>query len=322
MLRKRANVVYDPEAECPEFDKFMKQITCQDEQLEDYILRIYGMGLSGKCEEHKVFIFIGEGANGKSTLVYVVHQIMGGYAQTAPVSLFTAGRKSDIRPDIVRLGDIRFLTAQESDIGDKLDEGTIKMLSGGDSTAARDPYKTHVEIEPVATFVLCTNNFPIIRGKDNGIWRRVTPIPFNLNLTPPQMNPELPEILLGESSGILNRFLNGRKEWQSRPLHIDVPSMVTELIENYPGRKSPFERYLEARCLVHPGASSTTKILYDDYEQWAEDEGEYVETQYKFSRWINTHPNVRKSKDASDNRIFIGITPTSLMPKDRYICQN
>lgn len=62
LLTKRANVVYDPQAESPWFDKLLKD-SLPDHHAA-FVLRVFGYALLGDPREQIFTIFHGRGANG------------------------------------------------------------------------------------------------------------------------------------------------------------------------------------------------------------------------------------------------------------------
>lgn len=66
---------YDSTADCPKFKKFLSEILIPADI--PLIQEIIGYCLHRDTPVHKAFIFVGEGANGKSTLLSVITQILG-----------------------------------------------------------------------------------------------------------------------------------------------------------------------------------------------------------------------------------------------------
>ncbi|MEW4154193.1 hypothetical protein Q0N88_31100, partial [Bacillus thuringiensis] len=63
-----------------------------------------------------------------------------------------------------------------------------------------------------------TNHKPVIKGVDEGIWRRIRLIPFNLQLPKEKRDKKLPEKLSLEMPGILNWAIEGCLKWQQSEL--------------------------------------------------------------------------------------------------------
>ena len=86
IVTKRMKASYVPGADCPRFEKFLREIMKGDDELYRYLRRILGYTLTGYTGEQVLFFGIGSGANGKSTLFSLLHDIFGDYAGYTPMS--------------------------------------------------------------------------------------------------------------------------------------------------------------------------------------------------------------------------------------------
>lgn len=71
-----------------------------------------------------------------------------------------------VRNDLARLDRARLVVASESGEGRRLDEATVKSLTGGDTVTARYLYGEHFEFQPQFKLALVTNHLPRIDGSD------------------------------------------------------------------------------------------------------------------------------------------------------------
>ena len=62
---------------------------------------------------------------------------------------------------------------QEPSKGDRINEGIMKELTGGDPLQARALYKDSVTFEVNFKLVMCANDLPDIKSGDWGTWRRI-----------------------------------------------------------------------------------------------------------------------------------------------------
>src|SRR5438552_2038850 len=79
-ITKQAGVEYDPDAICPRWDAFVREVL-DDEATAEYVHRLAGYSLTGEASEDKLVFLMGIGGNGKTTLLNVLRLIAGGYAQ-------------------------------------------------------------------------------------------------------------------------------------------------------------------------------------------------------------------------------------------------
>ncbi len=94
-ITKVGPVVYDADAECPVFLRFLSEIMGGDQALVDYLQRVLGYMLTGETSEQRLFFLYGNGANGKSTLLNVCKGLLGGELcrQTSVETIMARGKK-------------------------------------------------------------------------------------------------------------------------------------------------------------------------------------------------------------------------------------
>ncbi len=171
-----------PAGRCPRWERFLAEIFAGDLELVEYVQRFVGYCLTGDTREQTLAVLHGFGCNGKSTLLTVLKRLLGDYAMTAPFDTFMRAR-SDHGPgnELARLRGSRLVTASESGEGKRLDEATVKEITGGDTIAARFLYGEHFEYTPQFKLILVTNHRPKVDGADDAIWRRIRLVPFEEN---------------------------------------------------------------------------------------------------------------------------------------------
>jgi hypothetical protein len=89
-------------------------------------------------------------------------------------------RDEGIPNDLAALAPSRFVSAVEAAEGKRLDESKIKWITGGDTVTARFLHKEFFQFQPQFKIWLGTNHKPQIIGTDEGIWRRIKLIPFEV----------------------------------------------------------------------------------------------------------------------------------------------
>jgi len=78
--------------------RFLNDIFEGKQDVIAYLQRCIGYTIQGSVAEHSMFVCIGSGLNGKSTLLNVIAKLMGDYAGTLPMSSLME-RKNDNRPN-------------------------------------------------------------------------------------------------------------------------------------------------------------------------------------------------------------------------------
>ena len=102
MITKVSPVDYDPEAQCPVWKKFIREIFGKNRDLINFIQRALGWALTGDTSSQSMFIFYGNGANGKSTFINTVMKLMGDYATSTPTETFMQKKGDQASNDIAR----------------------------------------------------------------------------------------------------------------------------------------------------------------------------------------------------------------------------
>lgn len=268
---------YDKDAAAPVFLATLNK-SLPDEPVRSYFQRALGYTLTGHIYEQVYFVCQGKGSDGKSTLLNVTRELMGGYGATAKVETFLDNGQMNgngPQPELVRLaGDTRMAVLPEPPRGAKLNESLMKQWTGGDPYSVRQLQKATFEFTPIARLWIMCNALPVIKGDDNGIWRRTNVIMFEHQVPKGQEDKQLPAKLRKEVSGILNWLLAGVGDWLAQGLN--PPDRVKQALDNYRKTSSPFGDWLEECCVYGEeakGAVTGSGILYNNYKEWAEQNG-------------------------------------------------
>ena len=163
-----------------EINDFMKKLFPVDE-LHRYMWDHLASTLLGTCKEQTLNMYVGIGQNGKSVLVNLMEQVLGEYKGDVPLTLLTQQRTKvgGLSPELVQLKGVRYAVIQEPSKGDKINEGIMKQLTGGDPIQARSPYMTAtMTYLPQFKLVICSNEFMEIGSTDHGTWRRIRVVDF------------------------------------------------------------------------------------------------------------------------------------------------
>jgi putative DNA primase/helicase len=266
-----SNISFDPNAKCPRWESFNSEVFDGNSDLISYIQRAVGYSLTGEISEQCLFCYFGGGANGKSTFLNAIRNVLGSYAFNLPFSAFELADRSTIPNDVAALPGRRFVTAIETDENTRLNEARIKSLTGCDIITARLLYREFFSFKPVAKFWLAFNHPPIVADDSHAFWRRVHLIPF-LRQFDPKADPKLDETLCAEAPGILAWAVRGCLEWQAHGLN--PPAVVQAATQTYRIESDPLREFLEDRCIRATKQRVTAAELREAYVSWARKNGE------------------------------------------------
>ncbi len=284
LITKLAPVTFDPAAECPLWGQFQQTICANDSDLIAFKQRAYGYTATGKTSEDALFIGYGNGANGKSTEQDIMLEMFGDYGNTAQFETFAVKKNEGVRNDIADLVGARLVAASEGESRQRLAEGLVKQLTGGDVLKARFLHKEFFRFKPTFKLWLATNHKPVIRGTDGGIWRRIRLIPYAVTIPPEKRDKRLREKLQAEKSGILNWVLKGCADWLEHDL--GEAEAVSAATESYRQESDALAEFISACCTVDELHTELAGALYQAYKQFCEGSGEEPFSAQLFGRML------------------------------------
>lgn len=248
---------------------FLNDIFAGDQKVIRYIQKALGYSLTGSTREQIMFILFGKGRNGKSIFVEVISEILGDYSNNMQAKSLMVKKNDNVNTDIARLSKARFVTSSEPNEGFRFDEGLIKQLTGGDKVTARFLYAEEFEYTPKFKIWVSTNHKPIIRGTDDGIWRRLVLIPFDVQIPEEKVDKDLKYKLLREAPAILNWMAEGAYMWMQEGLA--MPEKLKEAVQKYRNEMDTLGQFIEDCCKVDKNSSEKVSNLHQAYKTWSND---------------------------------------------------
>jgi putative DNA primase/helicase len=248
---------------------------------------------------------IGGGSNGKSTFINTIKDLLGEYGKQAKSDTFIKKKETGANNDIARLVGARFVSAIESEDGEQLSEAFVKQITGGEPVLARFLRQEYFEFIPEFKVFFTTNHKPVIKGVDEGIWRRIRLIPFNLQLPKEKRDKKLPEKLSLEMPGILNWALEGCLKWQRSGLN--DPATVMKATGDYKEEMDILGPFLYECCFVNGTMKIEAKELYEVYSNWCFKNGEFALKNRAFYRALETK-GYKRDRGNSNKFWIYGIT--------------
>lgn len=274
-----------------------------DPEVRDFVQRAVGYSLIGEVREHVLLILWGSGANGKTVFTQTILRVLGEYAVQTPAETLITNRSSSIPNDLARLVGVRFVAATESEENGRLSEGRIKAMTGGDRIAARFMRAEWFEFDPTFTVWLSTNHMPVVRGTDEGIWRRIKLIPFDVRIPEDQRDPELASKLAAELEGVMTWAIEGALKYQE--IGLSAPNAVQAATEDYRNDQDVIGAFLDDECELRDGAHVEKNLLFEAFERWNWASKERVITKSAFGRKIKER-GFKEVRDARA-RSWIGL---------------
>jgi P4 family phage/plasmid primase-like protien len=202
-------IYFDPEARCPEIDKFIDQVV--DPEDKPLLFEIAAYGLMPGYQYHKVPMLYSPGRSGRSTYMTMLTAFFGedNVAHVTPHALCNE------RFSAATLYGMRLNMAGEISIRDINDTGRFKSAVGEDVLYAENKCQQPFSFKNEAKFLFAANVLPQFRDESDGLWARIIPVEFTHNFEREGTMIENYAKLLttgSELSGFLNRALDALQD--------------------------------------------------------------------------------------------------------------
>ena len=254
--------------------KFMKDISCNDPMVEKVIWECVGCMLAPVKKINKIFIFYGSGANGKSVLLKLVKEIMG--------RLMTSANILNINDNFALQNVYKGICNVTDDVGITTlrETGLLKSLIDGSDIEVNIKHKDPIQWKPNSQFVMCCNEIPRIADSTKGMIRRLSFIPFELELESGEMDIFLKDKILGEPGNnglryIMTKGIMAHREAVIRGDLTVLPKqkeLEEDFIDENKDRISQFLEYMiethEAEGFWNWLDGQFSEQVYHDYYEW------------------------------------------------------
>lgn len=309
MFSQIANTDYSEKMQPAVWLDFLNDIFAEDKAVIRYIQKALGYSLTGSTREQVMFILFGKGRNGKSIFVETIAEILGDYSNNMQAKSLMVKKNDNVNTDIARLSKARFVTSSEPNEGFRFDEGLIKQITGGDKVTARFLYAEEFEYTPKFKIWVSTNHKPIIRGTDDGIWRRLVLIPFDVQIPEEKVDKDLKYKLLREAPAILNWMAEGAYMWMREGL--ELPEKLKASSKAYRTEMDVIEQFIEDECKRVDDGRVKANELYSVYKNWANENNAYKMSNKDFGQKMKEK---FKSKRMNTGMYYLGLEKNSKYP--------
>ncbi len=247
-----------------------------------------GACLLGRATEFQMgLIFIGGGANGKSTMQDVV------LAMFDP-SMTTSIPPQDMDNEYRRamLAKSRINIVNELPEADILTSEGVKSLVTGDMITARHIREAPFQYRPRAGHIFSANNLPNVRDLTDGFFRRWTVLSWNRKFEGPDRVLKLAErIIKAELGAVAAWAMAGAVRLQKQGSYTEVPSSKLALQEWREG-SDQVALWLSTYAYWPPleGAPKKkipTSEMYTNYGQWSAQNGHLKIGSHKFQKRLH-----------------------------------
>lgn len=314
---RSTTVAPDSTMPTPQWDTFIDQTFMNDTALITYIQRFFGQALIGETNEQLLPFFYGTGANGKTTMLNVIQNILGtgptGYSNTSPAEILTASNRHPT--EIAALSGVRLAVISELEEGQRIAEAKAKELTGGDNITARFMGKDFFTFTPTHTIVALTNNMLETSGGGSAaLWRRMRLIPFLYVVPKKDRNPHLERDLMAEAPGILAWMIDGAISYLADGLK--EPASVRVATANYEADQNTVRQFINEVCTRHETNQELFQVpvpkVRAAYERWCGQNGYEPVNHIIFGRRMKREGI--DNKNSGSTRYYVGLS----LPDDSF----
>lgn len=258
-------VKYDPKAECPNIDKAVVQIVGETQKCTLY--EGVGYSLYKAMPIHKAFLFIGSGANGKSTLLEVLKAFLGEEnVSNIPLQAICEDRFAAAE----LYGKLANICA---DLPDKrlMQTGKFKLATGGDTLRGERKFHDGFSYKNHAKMWFSCNKVPETYDDTEAYFRRWNLIncPNKFEGTNCDKNILTTLTTSQELSGLLNQSINALKDLLDRADFCQNET-TTQIRKNYMRGSNSCRAFIEEALQPSDQVTDqmTNSTLYEHYQNF------------------------------------------------------
>jgi putative DNA primase/helicase len=272
-----------------------------------YLQRLLGSALLGVVPQSLSWWY-GKGRNGKSATVYVIESVLAPLVLKVDEALFDIrSAESQYRLAMMRgkrLAIVQDLTKYN------VRSAVLKALLSGDTITARQIYGVPFQFRPQATLIVTSNNLPEFDSNDEGTWRRVSVLPWEVQIPEDENLPfhEFMERFESERDAIFSWMARGAQAFIANGFVFDTEES-RKYVSSVRTEVDPVASFLALLCDVTGDAEDVIPCaeIYERFEAWCTDEGLPLPSRQAFGREMR-----RYTVDGKSNLQRLGGRPTKV----------
>jgi putative DNA primase/helicase len=287
LITKTVHCDYDPGADAPVFEAFLRTALKSDRQTIEAMRMYLGYSLTGLVSAKVSFLAVGAGDTGKSTLLGCFFKLLGDYAAKIAIETLMRGAEhsNNAQADLADLRGARFVVTSEVDKSHRLNVSRFKTICQGGGGL---PLKATLKYENPMTFPethklwIDANHRPVVHTEEQEIFNRMIVIPFDNVLAREEQDDQLSDKLEAEFPGILAWAVRGAWRWyKSREL--PRPPAIAKAGAAYRTAMDTVAQFIEDCCELDAVEITGSTALYNAFTRWAAQQHVLPVSQKKFS---------------------------------------
>lgn len=300
------DINYDNDSYDVEVDKFLQFITNNENGTEKNDLRLVLEEMIGHCLmtknfPHKIFLLVGNGANGKSTFMNVLFNMFGDLATNVPI------KKLERDDYVARLTNKLVNISDDVDFNYIKSSQNIKTLASGDIVPARELYSKAYYFRNKATMIFSMNELVIFSDHTFGMERRLCILPFQNKVK--KNDPNILDKMTTDNakSYLLKLGLEGMNRIKDNNGYLSYSKTVESIVADYMADNDSVCSFLEYGNIDMNNQPFST--VYNEYTYYCKSNDFTPYKKNNFSRKIKTRGYTTKVKNLNGN-------PTRVLVKD------
>ena len=284
-VTSRIPVQYDQDAECPRWLQFLSEILPGQEKEITWLQEYTGYCLYRSWDYDRVCLLLGDGDNGKSTLLDVIRNLLGkGNCTTIGLYDLCNGRWYTAEL-YLKLCNIDADTATK----DLENTSKFKTVTGGDQVMGERKGKDPFFFASFCKHFLSSNKMPYCYDDSDAFYRRWFILKFfeQFPVGDPRRDPQLKEKLLEELSGIFNWALEGLVRVLARNGFSNPPTTEENKAE-WNRLSNPIYAFIYSpNVVIDQDGEYNCQEFYEDYIQYSKKYRLIIWTKDKVGKRMN-----------------------------------
>ena len=275
---------YRPEAKCPNWLKFISDITNGRKDDQAVLQEFAGYPLLPHCKFQKALMLKGGGSNGKSVFFNILKAIFGGidpngrgYVSTTDPSKWA----KDFRSMPLRTSWLNISYDMEQDM--RGSEGIFKKVVAGEVLEDSYKHKDPISFRTRSKLIMACNHYPLISDTSEGFMRRWLIVELPMHFVEKgkarpftndrELDPYLEDKLMKELPGIFNWLLQGLQRLLAQK-GFTHSSRQDTLIGEFIRANNPLYSFVEDNIETFKGSDEGHIVpryqVFKRFSDWAE----------------------------------------------------
>lgn len=256
------------------------------------LLRILAYCVSSLTQARKVFLLLGKGATGKSTLLEFIESTVG-EDHCSHVPFHNIGNEQARAEYLGK----RLNVSRDNSDQPMRREDAFKNLVSNEMLTGRRLYENAVDFVPRLKLIFASNVDLHFAHPDDAVFDRLLVIPFVREIPKEKRDIGLLQNLLDERDTILSVALSLLPKLVESSFDFDEPDECKHIIERYRAALHTAESFINECCNMDENGTVSSILLYRHYCTWCGENGFEPDGQRTFYSHIRSiDPSICDSK--------------------------